>query len=133
MHPDFLQQIVNDRQREIEERSRLAFDQRASHNEPVRSAESVVLRLCCVGDDAGLERLAALEGKPVPKGRQIIAEVGGEVVVALPLSGGTPLADPFRPTSHLLPLLELRAKQLNAAPARRHAAIWGAVRSWSRA
>jgi hypothetical protein len=36
-------------------------------------------------------------------------------VAALPLAGGPALADPFRSTAQLLPLLELRRRQL--APA----------------
>jgi len=38
------------------------------------------------------------------------------VVAALPLGGGEPLSDPFRPTAHLLPLLRLRASQLEGQP-----------------
>ena len=34
------------------------------------------------------------------------------MVAAYPLGIGSPLADPFRPTAHLMPLLELRARQL---------------------
>ena len=45
------------------------------------------------------------------------AEIDGKVVAALPLRGGKVMADPFRPTAHLIPLLELRAKQLATAPA----------------
>jgi hypothetical protein len=38
------------------------------------------------------------------------------VVTALRLRGGEPLTDPFRPTAHLLPLLRLRAAQLERQP-----------------
>jgi hypothetical protein len=132
LHTDFLQQVVNDRQRELEERTRFAGPETAQLESP-DPAESVVLRLCSVRDDADLERLAELEGKPVPVGRQIVAEVGGVVIAALPLAGGSALTDPFRRTSHLVPLLELRAKQLGTVGTRRHAWLLGAVRSWSRA
>ncbi len=50
---------------------------------------------------------------PPPSGRLVVAEVDGIVVAAYPLGNGTPLADPFRPTAHLMPLLELRARQLS--------------------
>jgi hypothetical protein len=34
------------------------------------------------------------------------------LVAALPLDGGAALADPFKPTSDIVALLELRARQL---------------------
>jgi len=91
-------------------------------------------RLCSVHDDDALDRLAVLEGRPAPQGRFVVAEVGGTVVAALPLGRGAPLADPFRATAHLLPLLELRAAQLSSerSSSGRFPA-WGTWRSWSRA
>ena len=41
-----------------------------------------------------------------------MAEVNGELVASLPLLGGEPLADPFRATAHLVPLMRLRPSQL---------------------
>jgi hypothetical protein len=76
--------------------------------------EAVSLRLSRASDDPSLERLAALESRKVPRGRQLLAEVEGEVVAAVPLAGGEPLADPFRPTAHLLSLMRRRAAQLYA-------------------
>jgi hypothetical protein len=40
--------------------------------------------------------------------------VGGELVAALPLDGGRPLADPFTHTTDIVRMLELRAAQLTA-------------------
>ena len=37
-----------------------------------------------------------------------------ELRAALPLDGGRALADPFRPSAHIVELLELRARQLRA-------------------
>jgi hypothetical protein len=74
--------------------------------------DEVELRLCKPLDDPALERLAVLAERPLPAGRLVVALVGGELVAALPLAGGSALADPFRRTRHLLPLLELRAAQL---------------------
>ena len=79
---------------------------------PATEAAGVELRLCRAGDDPDLERLAQLEGRPVPAGRLLVALVCGRVVAALPLSGGRLLADPFARTAELRPLLELRAAQL---------------------
>ena len=67
-----------------------------------------------MSDDPSLERLAALEGREVPHGSHLVAEVADEVVAALSLVGGEFLADPFRPTEHLLPLMRTRAAQLHA-------------------
>ncbi len=75
-------------------------------------APTVALRLNSVHDDAALQRLADLEGRPLPHDRFVVAEVDGAVVAAQPLAGGVPLADPFRPTAQLLPLLRLRAEQV---------------------
>jgi hypothetical protein len=79
---------------------------------PAATAEPVVLRLSTVRDDDSLARLAELEGRTKPAGPHVVAEVGGVVVAALPLGRGHTLGDPFRPTAHLVPLLQLRAKQL---------------------
>jgi hypothetical protein len=72
----------------------------------------IELRLCKADDDPALERLAALSELPVPFGRLVVALCDGELVAALPLSGGHALRDPFVKTAHLVRLLELRASQL---------------------
>jgi hypothetical protein len=107
--------IVNDR---VETLRRAAS--RAPARAPRRRPEddAVELRLCKPADDPALERLAALAGRPLPAGRLVVALVCGELLAALPLSGGWALTDPFRRTAHLLPLLELRARQLRGRPAR---------------
>src|SRR5262249_43076577 len=107
--------LLHEHQRGLEEnlhRSRLLAE------EPPRlvAEETVSLRLCTVRDDPALERLALLNGVQVAEGRFVVAEVDGELVAALPLRGGVPIADPFRPTAHLLPLLQLRAGQLEVQP-----------------
>jgi hypothetical protein len=111
MHPDFLQMTLHDNARELDRSVRRGFLSRQTQVAPAPS-ETVVLRLCSVHDDEVLDALAQLEGRPSPSGRQLVAEVDGIVVAAYPLGMGSPLADPFRPTAHLMPLLELRARQL---------------------
>lgn len=86
---------------------------------PVADTSAVQLRLCRVTDDPQLERLEQLAERPLPAGRLIVAEVCDRIVAALPLAGGTPLADPFERTSHILPLLRLRAAQLREPKPRR--------------
>jgi hypothetical protein len=74
--------------------------------------DNLVLRLGTVHDDGQLGRLAMMDGKAVGPGPHVVAEIDGIVVAAKPVNGGEPIADPFRPTAHLVPLLELRAGQL---------------------
>jgi len=133
MHPEFSQMTLHDHQRDLDQRTRAAF---ALHQEPVADEQEEVfgLRLCTVADDAPLERLAMLEGQPAPTGRYVVAEIDGEVVAAISLVTGAVLADPFRRTGQLLPLLALRAAQL-APEARRSRGLplWSTVRAWGRA
>ncbi len=135
MHPEFAERMLHDHRHELDGKLELSRMRREAARRPsVRPPQAVTLRLCCVGDDDALDRLAILEGVPVPKGRHVVAEVGGVVVAALPLAGGRPLGDPFRSTAHLYPLLELRAAQLTGEPPRRRFfALRGAVRRLGRA
>lgn len=88
------------------------------HAAAVETAD-VELRLCKAADDDALDRLAALSERPLPFGRLVVALVDGNVVAAMPVAGGHVLRDPFVPTSHLVPLLELRAEQLRVTEPRR--------------
>ena len=74
--------------------------------------ERVVIRMATRGDGPALERIAQLEGRPLPRGATLVGELGGEVVAALGLADGCAIADPFRPTADLLALLRLRRDQL---------------------
>ena len=72
----------------------------------------VELRLSRVSDDEALADLAVLAGQRLPFGRLVVAAVDGQIVAAVPLGGGRPLADPFWRTEELVRLLELRTAQL---------------------
>jgi hypothetical protein len=135
MHPAISETIMRHNQRELERSVRSASVLRQRRQLPAgRPSEPVLLRLCTVHDGKALARLAALDGAPVPSGGCILAEIGGEVVAALPLGRGRAIADPFRPTAHVLHLLELRAGQLaEAKPPRRRNPFRGAIRVLSRA
>jgi hypothetical protein len=134
MHPEFSQMTLHDHQRELDQRTRTAFAVHQQAETDEQREQAVALRLCTVADDAVLERLAILEGKPAPVGRYVVAEVDGSVVAAISLVSGAVLADPFRRTGQLLPLLALRAEQL-APEARRSRGLplWSSVRAWGRA
>jgi hypothetical protein len=116
MHPDYRMELLREDKHRLEQALRRMRLLEAPTPRPSIPEESVVLRLCSVHDDDALARLALLEGRPEPRGRYVLAEVDGEIVAAVPLRGGEPLSDPFRPTAHLLPLLRLRAAQLEAQP-----------------
>lgn len=134
MHPEFLQQTIHDHERDLDRRTRAAYLQRMLPEPSEEPQEAVVLRLCRVADNDALERLAKLEGRPAPAGRYVVAEVDGALVAAVSLVSGLVLADPFRPTAELLPLLELRAAQLVPETRRsRSLPLWSTVRAWGRA
>lgn len=125
MHPTFREMLLRDNQRNLQLNVRNAYLRRERRPVSAPPAESVMLRLSSVDDDDALDELAQLESRPSPNGQHVVAEIGGAIVAALPLGPGSPLADPFRPTAHLMPLLELRAKQLtDDRPRRRSLAVW---------
>jgi hypothetical protein len=118
MHPQFRIDLLHQRSDEFLRAARHAHFEPAPA--PWRPSEAgIALRLCRVDDDPALERLAVLDGGQAPAGRYVIVEVDGVLAAAQPLSGGAPLADPFQPTAHLLPLLALRAAQLDPDQPRR--------------
>ena len=116
-------------QRELELRR---FDRRLAGVLRFRRAKTIVsdetnvtIRVAVPADDQALARLAELDSRPAPIGYVLVAEVGGELRAALPVTGGEPVADPFHPTAALTSLLALRARQLRgselnpSAPVRR--------------
>ena len=72
----------------------------------------MTVRFAGRSDAEDLRRLAELDSGPVPTGTTLVGEVDGELVAALPVSGGRALADPFRPTAGVMRLLRLRESQL---------------------
>jgi hypothetical protein len=74
--------------------------------------DGLTVRAATQRDSEAVRLLAALEGVSMPRGRVLVAQLGDDVVAALPLEGGSPLADPFRPSAHFVELLQLRARQL---------------------
>src|SRR5215218_2597424 len=68
-------------------------------------------------DRVDLENLAALDSARALTGEILIAAVADEPQAAIEVATGATVADPFRPTAHLVELLELRAARLRQ-PAR---------------
>src|SRR5262245_12632997 len=121
MHPEFVQFMAQEKTREFERdaaRAVLAADARVAA-EPHIDEQAIAIRLGRVGDHRALERLAALEGRTLPPGSFVLAEVDGEIAAALPLDVNAPvIADPFRRTDQIASLLALRAAQLHRAERR---------------
>jgi hypothetical protein len=115
---DYREVIVRQEQDRLERVSRRSYVSSAVEARFVPD-EPVSLRLCRVHDDPALEHLAQLEGTRIRPGRYVVAELNGVIVAAQPLDGGAPIADPFRKTGQVLPLLQLRVEQL-AGPTGRH-------------
>ena len=78
----------------------------------LREQGSVAIRPARRADEDAVERLAQLDTAQTPHGELLLAERNGQVVAALPLEGGTAIADPFTPTAGLVQLLTVRARQL---------------------
>jgi hypothetical protein len=78
----------------------------------------VTIRFAAPDDGPALARLAALDSSTVPAGPLLLGEVDGELWAAAAVHGGAAIADPFRPSGPLVDLVQARARQLIAEPAR---------------
>lgn len=77
-------------------------------------------------DQEAIGTLAQLDSQTRPHGDALLAFDGDELVAALPLDGGRPIADPFQRTAEIVDLLQLRAAQAEMpATARRHRHLRG--------
>ena len=118
MTPSEMQiQIVRDR---TAERLRDADRRRSLHPAATPATEPArCIRLAGSDDVGALNRLAQLEGRPLPGGDTLIAAVGEQVLAAISVDGGETLADPFHRTAALIgELVEARAHMLGLAPKR---------------
>jgi hypothetical protein len=67
----------------------------------------ITIRPAYADDQLALQRLAALDSsKAVPPHPLLVAEVDGDLRVALSVHDGTAIADPFFPTASILGLLQ---------------------------
>jgi hypothetical protein len=74
------------------------------------------LRLAVPADADDIDRLAQLDSRRAPRGAVLLAEVGGELWVAMSIDDGHAVADPFRPTGELVAMLLERARQMRSTP-----------------
>jgi hypothetical protein len=80
------------------------------------TAEITIRRLDRTRDAGALARLAGKDTRPAPQGDTLGAFVDGQLHAAISLADGRVIADPFKPTSELRKLLELRAGQMHGTP-----------------
>lgn len=96
--------------REVPARLRQALGRHQLEAYQLERGGSFVIRYSCPGDQAALERLAALDGRSLPEGSFLLAEIDGELVAAAPLDvDAEPVSDPFRPMANVRELLRLQA------------------------
>jgi hypothetical protein len=117
IHPTILGFLADDHFEQLQRDARRIHAE--EHPRPAVVAPDVQLRLCTVDDDAALAELAELAERRLPDGQLVLAVVRGRIVAALPLNGEKAIADPFVRTVHIVPLLELRAKQLRESTPKR--------------
>ena len=94
-----------------------------------RPAEvDAIVRIACETDGPALERLAQLEGRRLPVGPVLVAVQDGEVLAAVSVAGGEPIADPFRHTAALVDLLGRALAHLREEGGGRRWSLWALLR-----
>ena len=91
--------------------SLMSLRSKRSTSSRVGGFDTVAVRMAGPGDEAAIRRIAALDDRKAPTGRVLLAEVQGELIAALGVTDGRAVADPFRWTSDVMALLEMRAAQ----------------------
>ena len=80
---------------------------------------SVTIRPAYPDDAPTLWRLAALDSAAVPAEPLLLAEIDGEVRVAVSMSDLEAIADPFVPTAHIVEILRDHIARTDTEPAPR--------------
>lgn len=88
----------------------------AMANPPERS---ITIRPAYPDDAAALRRLAALDSASVPAQPLLVAEVDGELRVAVSTADLSAVADPFTPTVQIVELVRSHIRQVARASAPR--------------
>jgi hypothetical protein len=113
MHPLLLHQVAMARTADFRrDAARYRRAREASFHAPQPVRMAIKLRLSACREE--LERLAALSERPLRDGDWIVAELDGVPVAAVSVEDGATVYDPFKPTSQIVSLLELRRKQVLA-------------------
>jgi hypothetical protein len=116
MNPFLSKELATEHIRDLHDAARGTRIRVRKDTKPARDVTSrITVRRFAERDIDSVRLLAALDSKPMPTGGVLVAEQDGEVVAALPLDSGQALADPFKPTAHLVALLKVRAAQIHAS------------------
>lgn len=91
--------------------------------------QAVTLRRATAADECALVLLAQLDSARPLRGDVLVAEVDGRLCAALSLLDGRQIADPFRPSTLVRRLLEVRARRLRDAAAGRSHRVRRLVRA----
>jgi hypothetical protein len=81
-------------------------------------ANAYVIRQATIDDEGTLERLAELDSQRPLSGSALVGEIGGVPAAAISMADGRVVADPFKLTAHLVPVLMMRRRSLQAFAAR---------------
>jgi hypothetical protein len=87
----------------------LEFILGAKHHAGMTSSASLTIRHATSADESALRRLAALDSSRVPSGELLVAELDGQLVVALSVDTGAAIADPFEHTAAIVDSLRAHA------------------------
>ena len=79
----------------------------------------ITIRRAYPDDASALLRLADLDSSAVPSEPLIVAEIDGEIQVAVSMSDLGAIADPFAPTAHVVDLVRGHIRQSVRTPASR--------------
>src|SRR4051794_24939081 len=90
------------------------FARQRTARRTVAGPADVTIRVAQPSDADALRRLAELDSQPAPRGYVLVAEADGALLAAVAVEDGTAIADPFYPTTALVSLLVVRARQLRA-------------------
>jgi hypothetical protein len=77
-------------------------------------ANAYVIRPATIDDRSILERLAALDSQKPLSGRVLIGEIDDIPAAAISMADGRVIADPFKLTAQLVPVLMMRRRSLLA-------------------
>lgn len=77
-----------------------------------RHSPGVTIRWATPADGDRLHVLAELDEAPIPPAPLLLGLVGDELWVAVSLTTGTAISDPFRPTAEVTQLVNERGRQL---------------------
>jgi hypothetical protein len=77
--------------------------------------DPVTIRPATRSDIPAIAGLAELDSAPVPRGRVLLAELGGRIVAAISLESGALFADPFVPTAEAVKDLRAKAAEVRLA------------------